>query len=169
MVIDEMTATQDHDVVVVSLLNFFTAKETRSRYIEEKFFDAHQQINQHSLQYINHYVLGDLWSPHQVPSFLGSLYLQYYDWISFDRLNTLLSKLHSLLHNSQPTHIYVHCSAGVDRTGYVGGAYKMKYLNKSLTEVLQENLLVLSGYRSFMHFNTFNGLQWFCLSLGRSS
>lgn len=62
----------------------------------------------------------------------------------------------------------MHCSAGVDRTGYVGGAYKMKYLDKSLEEVVHENLLVLKGYRKHMHFNTFNGLQWYCLSLGRS-
>jgi protein-tyrosine phosphatase len=30
-----------------------------------------------------------------------------------------------------PKIIYVHCSAGVDRTGYVAGSYRMKYKKES--------------------------------------
>lgn len=31
-----------------------------------------------------------------------------------------------------PTIIYVHCSQGVDRAGYIAGAYKMKNLGLSM-------------------------------------
>ena len=33
------------------------------------------------------------------------------------------------------TIVYVHCSQGVDRVGYVAGAYKMKNKGLSLAEV----------------------------------
>ena len=64
--------------------------------------------------------------------------------------------------------MYIHCAAGVDRTGYVAGAYKMKYLNATLKQVMDENLDVLKGHRKYMIFNAEKGLEWFCFSLGRS-
>ena len=64
--------------------------------------------------------------------------------------------------------VYIHCSAGVDRTGYVTGAYKMKYKGASLKEVMRENMNVLKGHRKYMIFNAENGLEWYCFSLGRS-
>jgi hypothetical protein len=55
----------------------------------------------------------------------------------------------------------------VDRTGYVAGAYRMKYLDKSLEEVMEENYEVLKGHRNYMVSYPENGLQWFCFNLGR--
>ena len=49
--------------------------------------------------------------------------------------------------------VYIHCSAGVDRTGYVSGSYKMKFNNASLKEVMKENMNVLKGHRKYMIFN----------------
>lgn len=66
------------------------------------------------------------------------------------------------------TIVYVHCSAGIDRVGYVSGAYKMKFKGASFESVLKENLAIMKQLRGHMHFNTYNGLQWYCLSLGRS-
>lgn len=37
----ELTGLKKYELVVVSFLNFFTAKETKNRYIEEKYFDKH--------------------------------------------------------------------------------------------------------------------------------
>ncbi len=44
------------------------------------------------------------------------------------------------LKNKKPTIVYVHCSQGVDRTGYVHAAYSMKYENKSIEEAYKLNL-----------------------------
>lgn len=64
--------------------------------------------------------------------------------------------------------VFLHCQAGVDRTAYVAGSYRMKYLNKSLAEVMKENMDVLKGHREYMISYPENGLQWFCYNLGRS-
>ena len=153
---------------MISLLNFLTPKETKNRYIEEKYFDNHFEVNGALIKYQNYVVLGSLIDPSSVPLFLRNILVSYYDWVSFDKLNSLLKQVKNYLKSSNPTIVYVHCSAGVDRTGYVGGAYKMKYQKKSLSQVLDENLNILKGLRKNMHFNTYNGLQWYCLSLGRT-
>ncbi len=74
----------------------------------------------------------------------------------------------SLEYSGEAKVIYFHCSAGIDRTGYLSAAYQMKHLNKPLKECYEENLAVMSKLRDHMHFNTFNGLKWYCLSLGRN-
>lgn len=38
------------------------------------------------------------------------------------------------------TVVYIHCSQGVDRAGYVSAAYKMKFLGVSLADAMKENL-----------------------------
>ncbi len=60
--------------------------------------------------------------------------------------------------------VFMHCSAGMDRTGLVAGAYKMKYLGMSMKEVLAENA-GFGGHRKEMMFNALNGLKWYCLSI----
>ena len=50
-----------------------------------------------------------------------------YDTVSYDNMNTLLTTINTHMNSKKPTIIYFHCSAGIDRTGYVSGAYKMKY------------------------------------------
>lgn len=50
----------------------------------------------------------------------------------------------------------------------MAGSYRMKYKGLSLREVHSENIEVLKGLRNYMHFNAKNGMQWFCLSLGRT-
>lgn len=72
------------------------------------------------------------------------------------------------LKSKKPTIVYMHCSQGVDRTGYVHAAYLMRYYNKPLEEAYKLNLQVLKNMRNRMHFNTYNGMEWYCLYLGRS-
>ena len=50
----------------------------------------------------------------------------------------------------------------MDRTGYVSGSYKLKYLKGNLGGILQENSK-FGGDRTEMHFNALNGLKWSCL------
>jgi len=65
-------------------------------------------------------------------------------------------------------YVYLHSSEGLDRVGYVAGAYKMKYLNATMTEVMRENLDILKPERDYMRCTSYYGLQWYCLSLGRT-
>jgi hypothetical protein len=64
--------------------------------------------------------------------------------------------------------VYVHDSEGFDQTGYVLGAYKMKYMKATMKEVMTENLQIIKEERQKMKCNYYYGLQWYCLSLGRS-
>jgi hypothetical protein len=50
----------------------------------------------------------------------------------------------------------------------VAAAYKLKYLSYSLEDAFKENIKVMGGLRNHMHFNTENGLKWFCHSLGKT-
>ena len=85
-----------------------------------------------------------------------------------DQINGVLEQIRKNMNSPIKTIVYMHCSAGLDRVGYVSGAFKMKFMNESFKSVMEENLEILREFRGHMHFNTYNGLQWFCLSLGRS-
>lgn len=90
-----------------------------------------------------------------------------YGLIGWDPIPELLAEIRKELEIPN-TVVYVHCSQGVDRAGYVAGAYKMKFKGATLRDVVVENLNIMKGVRRHIHFNSFNGLQWYCLYLGRS-
>lgn len=66
------------------------------------------------------------------------------------------------------TIVYFHCSQGIDRAGYVAAAYKMKNMQYTFTDAMLENFQLTRTIRGHMHFNSFYGLQWYCLYLGRT-
>lgn len=85
--------------------------------------------------------------------------------MDIDGIDNFITYLYDEVHSSGKNKIiFIHCSAGMDRTGLVSGSYKMKYLNYSMKQVLEENSR-FGGVRKFMHFNALNGLKWYCLSL----
>lgn len=47
-------------------------------------------------------------------------------------------------------------------------AYKLRFLNYTLKKAIKENIEVMAGLRKHMHFNTENGLKWFCHSLKKN-
>lgn len=77
--------------------------------------------------------------------------------MSLDDLDALTTDLMDRLEKRiNPTIVYIHCSRGIDRTGLVGGAFKMKYLNQTFSEVHKENIEILGKstlQRSNIHFN----------------
>lgn len=87
--------------------------------------------------YISHIVIGSLIDPGSVYSIIKSTLSSLYNTVSYDNLNTLLFTLDSYMNEMKPTIVFFHCSAGIDRTGYVSGAYKMKYYHMSLKEVMK--------------------------------
>lgn len=70
-------------------------------------------------------------NPAQYPAFLRKIALRLYDYTTYDNIPTLLDSIDLRMKSPRPTIIYVHCSQGVDRAGYVAGAYKMK--NKGIS------------------------------------
>ena len=129
--LDELTNTTRYRIVVVTLLNFLTAKETRSRYIEDKFFEGKVRINNIKVDYKQHFVIGSYLSPSQVPLWLRKIFIKYYDYLTIDNMNGLMHKISVSMHSSFSSIVYLHCSQGIDRAGYAAGAFRMKFENAS--------------------------------------
>lgn len=68
--------------------------------------------------------------PGYIPTINQYLYLKSIPPISISILNAHTFK------GDLPTVIYLHCECGCDRTGEIGGAYALRYLNKSYSEVV---------------------------------
>lgn len=76
-----------------------------------------------------------------------------------ERVDTLYRWVHSLEESSVPTVYYIHCAAGVDRTGQVSGAYYMRHLGWSWLRSLQFDYMV--SPRAINSWNQ-NGMNWYC-------
>jgi protein-tyrosine phosphatase len=73
--------------------------------------------------------LGSLINPSFFPIGLRYFASIIEGFIGIDGIDQFITKLNDIIMNSKkPTIVYLHCSAGVDRTGYVAAAYRMKYL-----------------------------------------
>ncbi|WP_035060450.1 dual specificity protein phosphatase family protein [Andreprevotia chitinilytica] len=65
------------------------------------------------------------------------------------KFTQLVVLLHTLLHATTKTVIYYHCEHGHDRTSALTAAYMMKYMGKSLNDVLTEG--PPNGAKAFKH------------------
>jgi hypothetical protein len=84
------------------------------------------------------------------------------EWIS-DTLVTRTQALHDLLENfTTPTVIYVHCEGGDDRTGEIIGAYYMRWLNMSWSQMNERNQEVAGGP---FGCNNFRAALWYAIYL----
>jgi hypothetical protein len=84
-----------------------------------------------------------------------------YDWNIEDQLIERTELLQQFVHtpNNVTTVYYMHCDAGVDRTGQVSGAYYIRHFNWSFLEALKFDYAVEPrpiGKASQ------NGLNWYC-------
>lgn len=52
--------------------------------------------------------------------------LKYYNLLSLDNIPKLLTRIEANMNSPFKTVVYIHCSQGFDRAGYVAAAYKMK-------------------------------------------
>ena len=166
--------TQYQRLIVISLLNFLTAKETKNRYIEEKYFEDNQingkvrNSGDRPVLLQSYPIMGSFIHPASVPTSIRSWMSANYDLTTIDDTNGLIDYIVQSFNSPIPTTIYIHCSAGIDRTGFISGAYKMREFNAKFDQVLKENFEIMKGLRGHMHFHTYQAMQWFCLHLGKS-
>ena len=73
-------------MVVISFLNMLTAKETKQRYIEEKFFERHGKV----VDYRNRVVLGSLVDPNDFPEIMAKGLSFLGEAINFDGITDIL-------------------------------------------------------------------------------
>lgn len=86
------TGTQGYRLVIYSLLNLLTAKQTKNRYIEENYFDSEgiARYNNQINVYYNHDIVGSFFSPAQYPATLKKYALKFYNFTSYDKIPVLL-------------------------------------------------------------------------------
>jgi len=79
---------------------------------------------------------------------------------SFDDIPKAMDEIRSLLEtsNTLPLIIYIHCEAGMDRTGEVSGSYYLKYLGWTFQEALWYDNNCIENRD--IEFASKNGLQW---------
>lgn len=145
-------------LVDVSLLVGLDPKESGDLKLEEDFFKA----NPTKGYLINWPLITDLIGPCIVSEHTRIKEATDGHW-DLDDLPAKVPVLRSLLHtegSAMPIVIYVHCEAGVDRTGEIMGSYVMGYQGKSYKEVLAFDDSVEPRPISF---EAENGLQWMAL------
>lgn len=90
-------------------------------------------------------------------------------WIG-DDLDAIFDVMKLEISYNVYSNIYIHSLDGFDRVSCVMGAYQMKFLNKSLKDVMTS---IMEFYRQQgnnhgISFRFYNQLQWYCLSLNRT-
>lgn len=64
------------------------------------------------------------------------------------------------MHNYTPLVIYLHCMAGVDRTGEIAGAYALRYRHANLKSVIKQDTEYNNGHLA-PGPHAMNGLLWY--------
>merc|ERR1712137_28327 len=149
---------EDYVMLDLSLLNDFDFKENE---VEKKFFRRHPQLG----QYLNWPIWGNVIMPDQVEAEKQQdMALNLSQW-QHDDLPDKMSQLRDLLYtdNGVTTVIYIHCDAGMDRTGEVSGSYYMRWLNRTFHEALYYDDNAIEDRT--INVASRNALQWYCYNL----
>eukprot|EP00761_Pharyngomonas_kirbyi_P011991 gb/GECH01012018.1/.p1 GENE.gb/GECH01012018.1/~~gb/GECH01012018.1/.p1 ORF type:complete len:287 (+),score=37.48 gb/GECH01012018.1/:1-861(+) len=146
---------EDVYLVDVSFLNTITEHDDLK--MGEDFFKHHPDKG----EFVNWVMIGDLEPPDDVPGWLRKVQAKHIqDW-QIDRLHHRIPKLHEMLHtkHDRPRAIYIHCEAGVDRTGEVSGSYYMQYLGWDFHKSLKFDNQVEPRP---IHKPLRNAMAWYC-------
>lgn len=63
--------------------------------------------------------------------------------------------------NAPPCVFYVHCDGGCDRTGEIIGAYRLRYMSYSWSQMRSEQPCQFNGKSRPMGCNNYRALQWY--------
>jgi hypothetical protein len=146
-------------VVDISLVNSINPQEAVHLGIERRFWKDNNELG----QVINHPVYGSLTSPNDYSTEERKRLEKIPTLSSTD---VLLENIQSLLLANQlnglPLVLYIHCEAGMDRTGEVAAAYAMKYLGSSYADAYANAKRVA---RRELRSVSRNELQWYAYYL----
>eukprot|EP01095_Lingulamoeba_sp_RSL-Kostka_P005492 TRINITY_DN16828_c0_g1_i1.p1 TRINITY_DN16828_c0_g1~~TRINITY_DN16828_c0_g1_i1.p1 ORF type:complete len:280 (-),score=49.44 TRINITY_DN16828_c0_g1_i1:59-898(-) len=151
-------------IIDVDLLNIYNFEDEKT---EKTFFKKNPKLG----RYISYPIYGNALIPEWFEEAkLTKLSIDLDNW-SHDKIPSFVPYLHKLLNtynetinqNNTSIVLYIHCNAGMDRTGEVSGSYYIRYLNATFTEALyydehdveQRQIAKLSR----------NGFQWYCYYL----
>jgi hypothetical protein len=105
--------------------------------------------------------------------FRDSLVSSVPSWLP-DNLDARVDQLHSWLQNglpgvNMPVIVYVHCEGGCDRTGELSGAYGLKYLNMTWSQINDMNHADCYGGCTYFGCGNFYAAHWYCYWLNPSA
>mmetsp|Transcript_87431 Transcript_87431/g.131146 ORF Transcript_87431/g.131146 Transcript_87431/m.131146 type:complete len:188 (-) Transcript_87431:9-572(-) len=130
------------------------------------------QVTSADTQKKGKYVKWPIWGNLMMPDFFDNdtrteMAIDLPNW-QHDKLAEKIPELRQLLYtyNNITTVIYIHCDAGMDRTGEVSGSYYIRYLQWSFHEALYYDDNAIEGVNGRnIHVASRNGLQWYCYYL----
>jgi hypothetical protein len=102
---------------------------------EKDFFKANPKVG----QFIHRPIWGSLVNPDDFGLSTRLSMAKKLDSWSHDKLPSLMQEIRTWVYNTtfpRAAAVFVHCSAGEDRTGEVSGAYYMKWLHWSWSKAL---------------------------------
>ena len=157
-----MRVPPKYKIIDISLLS--RVVESADISLERNFFQADPSMG----NFIYHPILGSLLSPANFSKSFQELIVSE-ELYGVDDLPKLLENIHSILKepSALPKFVYVHCEAGIDRTGEVMGAYSMQYRKLSYAQAVQENdaVLAVSGRSKPISYFSLSAIQWYALYL----
>ena len=149
---DSKPIDEGFELVMVSLINEKT--EAADLQTEQQWFSD----NSDKGRMIHLPIYGSLVDPARFPSPLrNELAKRLKDHDKLPQRIDIIRELLEQQGNRQKV-VYVHCEAGVDRTGEVMGAYSMRYLNMSYQTAIDKNAQIAD--RQMSRFATY-GMRWY--------
>ncbi|EDQ86263.1 uncharacterized protein MONBRDRAFT_28396 [Monosiga brevicollis MX1] len=144
--------------VDLSLLDPFEVADAE---VEIKYFKEHPNEG----EYINWLTVGDVVHPEELPVEARLALARNLSHWQMDKLPQRMGAIDALLNSTTvhgPIVAYIHCEAGMDRTGEMSGSYYMHALNWTFHQALAYDDSIETRNISIYSQNAF---QWYCYFL----
>eukprot|EP00053_Salpingoeca_punica_P016662 m.158287 g.158287 ORF g.158287 m.158287 type:complete len:242 (-) comp17016_c0_seq1:3392-4117(-) len=147
----------------LTILSFLNLSEYKDEEVEIKFAKQNPDL----AEYINWPIVGDLTHPdHYSEAERRQKAIDLDSW-QIDKLPSKMSQVTQLLRSphgdgTRSRVIYMHCEAGMDRTGEMSGSYYMYAQNSTFYDALAYDETVEPRNISIYSQNAF---QWYCYNL----
>lgn len=159
--------SQEVYLVDISFLASILPKDHGDLKAEEAFFEQ----NPSNGELVHWTIIGNLINASSIKDSWREETIKHTPW-DFDSLRDRIPQIHSWVHkgfssdhkskyapNKPIIVLYIHCEAGVDRTGEVSGSYMMQYLQQPFLNVLKFDYTVSD--RPIAIYSEY-ALTWYC-------